>query len=95
MYEVALGVLPWWNFVARPVNRIHCGDYFRIIGFPKDGPDPSKYFKGKDSDKRLVARMKKKYGLQHYGWVYRVHSINDLVVCITARILASNIVRMN
>ena len=31
-----------------------------ITGLPKDGPDPSQYFKGKDNDKRLAVRLKKK-----------------------------------
>ena len=34
-----------------------------IKGIPKDGPDPLQYFKRKDNDKRLVARLKMKCGL--------------------------------
>ena len=38
-----------------------------IMGLPKDGLDPSHYFRGKDNDKRLAARLKKRYGLQRTG----------------------------
>ena len=48
-----------------------------ITWIPKDGPDPLQYFRGKDNDKRLVARLKKRYGLQHDGSAYRIDSIND------------------
>ena len=38
-----------------------------IIGLPKDGLDPSNYFRGKDNDKILATKMKKRYGLQRDG----------------------------
>ena len=66
-----------------------------IIGFPKDGPDPSQYFKGRENDRKLVDRMKKKYGLKCDGRVYHDDRINDTVVRIGVRILDTNIVRMN
>ena len=38
-----------------------------IMWLPKDGPDPSQYFRGKDNDKTLAARLTKKYELQSNG----------------------------
>ena len=55
-----------------------------IMGFPKDGPDPSQYFKARDNDKRLAARLKKKYDLQRDGRAYCINSINDQIVHIGA-----------
>ena len=66
-----------------------------ITGLPKDGPDPLQYFRGKDNDKRLAARLEKKYGLRHNGWDFRIDSINDHAMHISARILASKIVGKN
>ena len=66
-----------------------------IRGFPKDGPNPSQYFKGRDNDKRLAACLKLKYDLQHNGRAYRIDNINDRMVCISFRILASKIVHKN
>ena len=34
-----------------------------ITGIPKDGLDPLQYFRGRDNDKRFVAKLKKRYGL--------------------------------
>ena len=34
-----------------------------IMVFPKDGPDPSQYFRGKDNDKRLTARLNQRFKL--------------------------------
>ena len=48
-----------------------------IMGDPKDGPEPSQYFIGKDNDNRLAARLKKKYGLQRDGRAYHIDGIND------------------
>ena len=31
-----------------------------ITGLPKDGVEPSQYFRGRDNDKRLAARLKEK-----------------------------------
>ena len=66
-----------------------------ITGFPKDGLEPSHYFKGKRNDKILDARIKNKYVLQHDGWVYHVDIINDLTICIGARVFGSKTMRMN
>ena len=66
-----------------------------IMGLLKDGPNPSQYFKGRDNDKRLKARLKERYDLQRDGRAYHIDSINDIGVRIGARILASKIVRKN
>ena len=66
-----------------------------ITRLPKDGPHPSKYFKGMDNDKWFAAWLKMKYDLQRDGRVYRTNNINDRVVRISARILVSKIVRKN
>ena len=63
-----------------------------ITGSPKDGPDPSQYFKGRDNDKRLVAQLKQRYDLQHDGMVYHIEIINDGTIRIAERILASKII---
>ena len=65
------------------------------MGLPKDGLDPSQYFKGCDNNKRLVAWLKERYGLQHDGRAYRKDNINKRVMRIGAHILASKIVRKN
>ena len=66
-----------------------------ITGFPKDGPDPSQYFKGRDNDKRLAARLKEKYDLQCDDIAYRIENINDRTMRIGAHILATKIFRNN
>ena len=63
-----------------------------IMRFPKEGPDPSQYFQGKDNDKSLVAKMKRKYDLERNGCAYKVVNINEWVVCITSRILSGRVV---
>ena len=67
----------------------------KIMGLPKDGPDPSQYFRGRDNDKRLSTRLKKRYGLNRDGWAYHINNINDHTVCINTRILASKVVWKN
>ena len=66
-----------------------------IRGLPKDGPDPSQYIRGKDNDRKLEMTLKKHYSIEHDGRAYRIDSINDRVVRIGARILASKVVRTN
>ena len=44
------------------------------------GPDPSQYFRDKDSDKRLVAKLKNKYGMDRENRAYVVDTINDHAV---------------
>ena len=66
-----------------------------IMMLPKDGPDPSQYFKGRDTDKRLAARLKHRYDLQCDDIAYRIENINDRTMRIGAHILATKIVRNN
>ena len=63
-----------------------------ITGFTKDGTSPSQYFRGKYNDRRFSANLKKIYNMQHDRRAYHVNSINDQVVRIAVRILASKIV---
>ena len=49
----------------------------QITGFPIKGPDPSQYFCGKDNEKWLAAKLKKKYGVDHDKREYVVNTIND------------------
>ena len=46
------------------------------MGLPKEGLDLSSYFIGKDNDKRLSVRMKKKYDLERNRRSYKVDNIN-------------------
>ena len=66
-----------------------------ITGFPKDGADPSQYFRGRDNYKRLAARLKETYDLQRGSREYCINSIIERVVRIGAWILASKIVTKN
>ena len=66
-----------------------------ITGLPKDGPYPSQYIRGKDNEKKLEINIKKHYRLECDRRAYRIDSINDRVVRIGARILASKVVRKN
>ena len=66
-----------------------------ITWLPKDGTDPSQYFRGRDNDKRLVEKLNKRYGLQRDRRAYHVDIINDLAVHFGARIFPSKIVRQN
>ena len=63
-----------------------------IMGFPKEGTSPSQYFRGKYNDRRFATNLKKIYNMQHDQRAYHVESINDQVVHIAVRILASKIV---
>ena len=51
-----------------------------ITGLPKDGLDPSQYFKGRDNDKQLATQLKERYDLQYDGRAYRIDNINDRTV---------------
>ena len=55
-----------------------------ITWLPKDGTDPSQYFRGRDNDNKLAEKINKRHGLQRDGWAYRVDSINDLAVHLGA-----------
>ena len=66
-----------------------------IIGMPKDGLDPSQYFRGKDNDNKLSEKLKGRYNLQRHGHAYHIDSINDQATHIAVRIYTSNIIRMN
>ena len=59
------------------------------------GLDPLQYFCGKDNDKILAAKLKKKYNLKRDGRASVVNSINEWDMCIAARILARKVVRKN
>ena len=48
----------------------------QVIGLPKVGVDPCQYFKGKDNDKKLVVRLKKKYDVIHDERAYVINTIN-------------------
>ena len=50
---------------------------FQITSLPKEGVDPSPYFRGKDNEKRLVARLKKKYDVVCDKRAYIIRTIND------------------
>ena len=54
------------------IDRIH-----QIIGLSKNGADPAVHFVGKDQDKKLVARLIKKYNLMRGGQEYDVAQIED------------------
>ena len=62
------------------------------MGLPKEGSNPSQYFWGKDNDKKLVVKLKKIYNLKCNGHAYIVENINEQVVRIAAKILASKLV---
>ena len=64
----------------------------QITGLPKARFDPSQYFKGKDNDKKLAARLKKKYDVIHNKRVYVNDTINDKVVRIVGKLLPMKIV---
>ena len=66
-----------------------------ITRLPKDAPDPSQYFKGRDNDKRFAAQLKERYDLQRDGRAYHIDNINNRMMHIGAWILASKIVRNN
>ena len=66
-----------------------------ITGVPKDGPDPLQYIHDKDNDRKLAMTLKKSYVLECDRRAYHIDRINDCVVRIGAKILASEVVRKN
>ena len=66
-----------------------------IMRIPKDGCEPSQYFRGKYNDKRLATKLKKCYDLHCDRWAYRIDNINDQVMRIGAMILARKVVKKN
>ena len=49
----------------------------QITSLSKVRFDPSQYFRGKDNDKKLVAKMRKKYDVLEDKRVYVIDTIND------------------
>ena len=49
----------------------------RIIGLSKNGADPVTHFVGKDQDRKLAAKLIKKYNLTRGGWAYDATQIED------------------
>ena len=49
----------------------------RIIGFSKNGADPTTHFVGKDRDGKLAVKLIKKYNLTKGGWAYDSTQIKD------------------
>ena len=66
-----------------------------ITGFPKDGVDPSQYFRGIDNDKWFATQLKERYDLQRDSRAYHIDGINERVVCIGTYILSSKFFRKN
>ena len=64
----------------------------QIPGFPKAWVDPSQYFRGKVNDKKLLARLKKKYNVIAKKRAYFIDTITDQGVCIATKLLAVKIV---
>ena len=93
MCKAAFGLFSWQDIVARNTSRNHSRIDLRHHGAAKGWIRPLVVFRGKDNDKRLVARLKKRYELQNDGRAYRIDSINDQSMCIGASILANKVVR--
>ena len=67
----------------------------QITRFPTKGADPSQYFCGKDNNKRLRAKLKKKYDVAHDKRAYVISTSNDYAVQVIAKMLAIKMVRKN
>ena len=67
----------------------------QITSFPKVGVNPSQYFRGKDNDIKLVARLKNKYDVVRDKHAYVISTINGKAVGVAAKILTVNIVHKN
>ena len=67
----------------------------QINGLPMKGGNQSKYFHGKDNNKRLASRLKNKYDVIHDKRAYVISTINDHVVQVTTKMLAIKMVRKN
>ena len=48
-----------------------------ITGFHKEGIDPYQYFRGKDNDKKLDARLKNRYDVVHDKIAYIIRTFNE------------------
>ena len=66
-----------------------------ITGLPKAGEDPVQYIHGSDINKRIAKQLKERFGLQSDHRAYRMDRIHSQKFCISARILASKVVRGN
>ena len=66
-----------------------------ITRFPKQGLVPSQYFHRNHNNKRLDAKIKKKYELENDGCLYVVDNINEQVVHIVARIISCKVLWKN
>ena len=64
-----------------------------ITRFPNVGGDLEPFFDGKDQDKNLAARMKKKYGLDSDKRGFNITSINDQDIEFTMKVLSMNLIR--
>ena len=67
----------------------------QIIDFPKAWVDMSQYFREKDNDKKLAARINKKYNVIRDKRSYVINTINDKGFRIAAKLLAMKIVHKN
>ena len=63
----------------------------QIIGLSKNGVDPAAHFVGKDQDKKLAARLIKKYNLTRGGWAYDVVYIEDKPLWFIVQRLADRV----
>ena len=65
----------------------------RIMGLSKIGADPMTHFIGKDQDKKLAARLTKKYNLMRGGRAYNAAQIEDKPLRFIVQLLADRVLR--
>ena len=68
---------------------------YQITVLTKEGVDPSQYFKGKDNDKKLEARLRKKYGVVKYKREFVIDTINYQALRVVKNLLMIKIVWKN
>ena len=68
---------------------------FEVRGFSVKGADLSQYFHGKDNEKQLAAKLKRKYDVIKDIKDYVISTINDRVIQVATNILAVKMVRKN
>ena len=54
MQQATIGLLSWRDAMVRHANCDYNAIDLIDHRFPKDGPNPSQYFRGRDNDNRLV-----------------------------------------